>query len=117
MSHPVETMMVTSQGTKHLLDLARANNCQIILASTSEVYGDPLVHPQTEDYRGNVSCTGVRACYDEGKRFMEALSMVYHREYGVKTKIISIFNTYGHRLRLDDGRLPLLLALSVILTI
>lgn len=104
MSHPVETMMVTSQGTKHMLDLAKANNCQIILASTSEVYGDPLVHPQTEDYRGNVSCTGVRACYDEGKRFMEALAMVYHRQYGTKTKIIRIFNTYGPRMRLDDGR-------------
>ncbi len=104
MAHPVETMMVTSQGTKHMLDLARANNCQIILASTSEVYGDPLVHPQPEDYRGNVSSTGVRACYDEGKRFMEALSMVYYREYGVKAKIIRIFNTYGPRMRLDDGR-------------
>lgn len=104
MAHPVETMMVTSLGTKHMLDLALANDCQIILASTSEVYGDPLVHPQTEDYRGNVSCTGVRACYDEGKRFMEALSMVYHREHGVKTKIIRIFNTYGPRMRLDDGR-------------
>lgn len=104
MSHPVETMMVTSVGTKHMLDLARANDCQIILASTSEVYGDPLVHPQTEDYRGNVNPLGLRACYDEGKRFMEALSMVYHREYGVKTKIIRIFNTYGPRMRLDDGR-------------
>lgn len=112
MSHPVETMMVTSQGTKHMLDLARANNCQIILASTSEVYGDPLVHPQTEDYRGNVSCTGVRACYDEGKRFMEAMSMVYHREYGVKTKIIRIFNTYGPRMRLDDGRFTINLVAS-----
>lgn len=112
MSHPVETMMVTSQGTKHMLDLARANNCQILLASTSEVYGDPLVHPQTEDYRGNVSCTGVRACYDEGKRFMEAMSMVYHREYGVKTKIIRIFNTYGPRMRLDDGRFTINLVAS-----
>lgn len=112
MSHPVETMMVTSQGTKHMLDLARANNCQIILASTSEVYGDPLVHPQTEDYRGNVSCTGMRACYDEGKRFMEAISMVYHREYGVKTKIIRIFNTYGPRMRLDDGRFTINLIAS-----
>ena len=112
MAHPVETMMVTSQGTKHMLDLARANNCQIILASTSEVYGDPLVHPQNEDYRGNVSSTGLRACYDEGKRFMEALSMVYHREYGVKTKIIRIFNTYGPRMRLDDGRFTINLVAS-----
>ncbi len=112
MAHPVETMMVTSQGTKHMLDLARANNCQIILASTSEVYGDPLVHPQPEDYRGNVSSTGVRACYDEGKRFMEALSMVYYREYGVKAKIIRIFNTYGPRMRLDDGRFTINLVAS-----
>jgi len=104
MSHPVETMMVSSLGTKNMLDLAKKNNCQIILASTSEVYGDPEVHPQAEDYRGNVSCTGVRACYDEGKRFMEALSMVYFREFGVKSKIIRIFNTYGPRMRLDDGR-------------
>lgn len=104
MSHPVATMMVTSAGTKNMLDLAKKNNCQIILASTSEVYGDPLIHPQAEDYRGNVSCTGPRACYDEGKRFMEALSMVYYREFGVKSKIIRIFNTYGPRMRLDDGR-------------
>ena len=112
MSHPVETMMVTSVGSKHMLDLARANDCQIIFASTSEVYGDPLVHPQTEEYRGNVSSTGVRACYDEGKRFMEALAMVYHREYGVKTKIIRIFNTYGPRMRLDDGRFTINLVAS-----
>jgi UDP-glucuronate decarboxylase len=104
MSHPVATMMVSSAGTKNMLDLAKLNNCQIILASTSEVYGDPLVHPQAEDYRGNVSCTGPRACYDEGKRFMEALSMVYYREFGVKSKIIRIFNTYGPRMRPHDGR-------------
>lgn len=104
MAHPLETMMVTSQGSKHMLDLAKANNCQIILASTSEVYGDPLVHPQSEDYRGNVSTLGPRACYDEGKRFMEALAMVYYRSYLVKTKLIRIFNTYGPQMRLDDGR-------------
>lgn len=104
MSHPLETMMVSSVGSKNLLDLARVNNCQIIFASTSEVYGDPLVHPQTEDYRGNVSSTGPRACYDEGKRFMEALAFTYHREYGVKIKVLRIFNTYGSRMRLDDGR-------------
>ncbi len=104
MAHPVETMLVTSVGTKQMLDLAKANDCQIILASTSEVYGDPLVHPQPETYRGNVNSLGPRACYDEGKRFMEALAMVYHREFGVKTKIIRIFNTYGPRMRLDDGR-------------
>lgn len=112
MSHPVETMMVTSQGTRNMLDLARANDCQIIFASTSEVYGDPLVHPQSEDYRGNVNTLGVRACYDEGKRFMEALAMVYYREYGVKTKLIRIFNTYGPRMRLDDGRFTINLVAS-----
>lgn len=104
MSHPVETMRVSSIGTHNMLDIARLNNCQIILASTSEVYGDPLVHPQTEDYWGNVNTLGPRACYDEGKRYLEALSMVYHREYGVSTKIVRIFNTYGPNMRLDDGR-------------
>ena len=104
MSHPLETMMVCSIGTKQLLELAKLNQAQIILASTSEVYGDPEVHPQNEQYRGNVNTLGPRSCYDEGKRFLEALSMVYHREYGVKTKIIRIFNTYGPRMRLDDGR-------------
>lgn len=104
MSHPLETMMVSSVGSKNLLDLAQKNNCQIIFASTSEVYGDPLVHPQSEDYRGNVSSIGPRACYDEGKRFMEALAFTYYREFGVKIKVLRIFNTYGSRMRLDDGR-------------
>lgn len=104
MAHPVETLMVTSLGSKHLLDLAKECGAQIVLASTSEVYGDPEIHPQPETYRGNVNSTGLRACYDEGKRFMEAIAMVYHREFGVKTKLIRIFNTYGPRMRLDDGR-------------
>ncbi|MFH1244106.1 MAG: NAD-dependent epimerase/dehydratase family protein [bacterium] len=104
MSHPVETLMVNSLGTKHMLDLAVVNNCQIIFASTSEVYGDPLVHPQSEDYLGNVSCNGPRSCYDEGKRFMEALAFTYARQFRAKIKVIRIFNTYGSFMRLDDGR-------------
>lgn len=104
MAHPLKTLMVSSVGSKNLLDLAQKNNCQIIFASTSEVYGDPLVHPQTEDYRGNVSSTGPRACYDEGKRFMEALAFTYYRQFAVKIKVLRIFNTYGERMRLDDGR-------------
>lgn len=114
MSHPVETMMVTSLGTKNILDLAKKSRSQVILASTSEVYGDPLVHPQVEDYRGNVSCTGPRACYDEGKRFMEAISMVYYRQFNLPVKIIRIFNTYGPRMRLDDGRFTIGLIKSVV---
>lgn len=104
MAHPVETMMVSSLGSKHMLDLAIARDAQIIFASTSEVYGDPLVHPQTEDYFGNVSPNGLRSCYDEGKRFMEALAFTYHRKFQAKIKVIRIFNTYGPYMRLDDGR-------------
>lgn len=104
MSHPIETLMANSVGTKNMLDLAQKNNCQIILASTSEVYGDPLVHPQTEDYWGNVSPNGPRSCYDESKRFMEAISFSYFREFGTMIKVIRIFNTYGDRMRLDEGR-------------
>lgn len=103
-SHPVETLMVNSMGSKNMLDLAVKNNCQIIFASTSEVYGDPLVHPQTEDYWGNVSPNGPRSCYDEGKRFMEALAFTYYRKFQTKIKVIRIFNTYGPAMRLDDGR-------------
>jgi dTDP-glucose 4,6-dehydratase len=114
MSHPVETMMVSSVGTKNMLDLALQNNCQIILASTSEIYGDPQVHPQTEEYWGNVNTLGPRACYDEGKRFQEALAMVYHRQHGLKSKIIRIFNTYGPHMRLDDGRFTINLINSYI---
>lgn len=104
MAHPVETLMVSSVGSKNMLDLALKNNCQIIFASTSEVYGDPLVHPQTEEYWGNVSPNGPRSCYDEGKRFMEALAFSYYRKFQAKIKVIRIFNTYGPAMRLDDGR-------------
>lgn len=104
MSHPVETMMVSSVGSKNMLDLALQNDCQIIFASTSEVYGDPLVHPQPETYWGNVSPNGPRSCYDEGKRFMEALAFSYYRKFKAKIKVVRIFNTYGPHMRLDDGR-------------
>lgn len=104
MNWPVETMMVSSVGSKNMLDLAVEKDCQIILASTSEVYGDPLVHPQPETYWGNVSPNGPRSCYDEGKRFMEALAFSYYRKLKAKIKVIRIFNTYGPMMRLDDGR-------------
>ncbi len=104
MSHPIETLMVNSLGTKHMLDLAHQHNTQIILASTSEVYGDPQVHPQPETYYGNVSPNGPRSCYDEAKRFLEALAFAYYRKHGVKIKIIRIFNTYGPYMNLADGR-------------
>jgi len=103
-NHPVETLMVSSVGSKNMLDLAVQNNCQIIFASTSEVYGDPLVHPQPETYWGNVSSTGERSCYDEGKRFMESIAFAYYRRFQTKIKVIRIFNTYGPGMRLDDGR-------------
>lgn len=106
-NHPVETLMVNSLGTKNMLDLAVKNNCQIILASTSEIYGDPAVHPQSETYWGNVSSIGERSCYDEGKRFMEALAFAYHRKVNAKIKVIRIFNTYGPHMRIDDGRFTL----------
>lgn len=105
MAHPVKTLMVNSIGTKHMLDLANKNDCQIILASTSEIYGDPAVHPQTEEYWGNVSPNGPRSCYDEGKRFLEAISFAYHRKHNTKIKVVRIFNTYGPRMILDEGRL------------
>ncbi|MCL6479793.1 MAG: SDR family oxidoreductase [Peptococcaceae bacterium] len=100
----IETMMVNSIGTKKMLDLAVKHNAKFLLASTSESYGDPLVHPQPESYWGNVNPVGERACYDESKRFAEALTMEYHRRYGLDTKIIRIFNTYGPRMRNEDGR-------------
>lgn len=103
-NHPVETLMVSSLGSKNMLDLAVQNNCQIILASTSEVYGDPAVHPQAEEYWGHVSPNGYRSCYDEGKRFMEALAFTYFRAQHAQIKVIRIFNTYGPLMRLDDGR-------------
>ncbi len=100
----VEIMLTCSVGVKNLLDLARAKSAQILQASTSECYGDPLVHPQPETYRGNVNPIGPRAPYDEGKRFAEAMVMTYHRLYGVSTRIVRIFNTYGPRMRTNDGR-------------
>lgn len=101
---PIQTLKVGSLGTHKALGLAKFNSARFLLASTSEVYGDPLVHPQTEDYWGNVNPIGPRGCYDEAKRFAEALTMAYHREHGVQTRIVRIFNTYGPRMRLNDGR-------------
>ena len=103
--HPLETLAVNSQGTWRALEIARENGAKFLLASTSEVYGDPLVHPQTEDYFGNVDPVGPRACYDEGKRFAEALTMAYMQTHGVDARIVRIFNCYGPRNDLDDGRM------------
>jgi len=97
-------MMVNAVGTQNLLEIARRSRGRFLVASTSEVYGDPEVHPQVESYRGSVSCTGPRSCYDEGKRFAEALTMAYHRAHGLDVRIIRIFNTYGPRLDPGDGR-------------
>ncbi len=101
---PIQTMKVGSLGTHKALGLAKLKKARFLVASTSEIYGDPLVHPQTEDYWGNVSTIGPRGCYDEAKRFAEALTMAYHREHNVATRIVRIFNTYGPRMRLNDGR-------------
>ncbi|QAA82185.1 SDR family oxidoreductase [Aequorivita sp. H23M31] len=101
---PIQTLKVGSLGTHNLLGLARAKNARIMIASTSEVYGDPLVHPQTEEYYGNVNTIGPRGVYDEAKRFQESITMAYHRAHGLETRIARIFNTYGPRMRLNDGR-------------
>src|SRR5215831_4824363 len=101
---PIQTLKVGSLGTHKALGLAKNKNARFFLASTSEIYGDPLVHPQTEDYWGNVNPIGPRGCYDEAKRFAEALTMAYHKEHRVETRIVRIFNTYGPRMRLHDGR-------------
>jgi dTDP-glucose 4,6-dehydratase len=101
---PIQTLKVGSLGTHNLLGLAKAKGARILVASTSEVYGDPLVHPQPEDYFGNVNAVGPRGVYDEAKRFQEALTMAYHRFHGLDTRIVRIFNTYGPRMRLNDGR-------------
>jgi nucleoside-diphosphate-sugar epimerase len=101
---PLEILAVGSTGTRNLLDLATAIGARFFLASTSEVYGDPLVHPQPESYWGNVSSIGPRSCYDEAKRFSEAITMAYHRVHGIDVRIARIFNTYGERMRPDDGR-------------
>jgi dTDP-glucose 4,6-dehydratase len=101
---PIQTLKVGSLGTHNLLGLARAKKARILVASTSEVYGDPLVHPQTEEYYGNVNPIGPRGVYDEAKRFQEAITMAYHTYHKVETRIVRIFNTYGPRMRLNDGR-------------
>jgi dTDP-glucose 4,6-dehydratase len=101
---PIQTLKVGSLGTHNLLGLAMAKKARLLIASTSEVYGDPLVHPQTEDYYGNVNTIGPRGVYDEAKRFQESITMAYHRFHGLETRIVRIFNTYGPRMRLNDGR-------------
>jgi dTDP-glucose 4,6-dehydratase len=101
---PIETLEVGSIGTQHMLDLALQKGARFLLASTSECYGDPLEHPQAESYWGHVNPVGPRSCYDESKRFAEAITMAYHRKFGLRTNIVRIFNTYGPRMKLDDGR-------------
>ncbi len=102
--YPIQTLKVGALGTHNAIGLAMAKNARFLLASTSEIYGDPLEHPQSESYVGNVDTIGPRGVYDEAKRFAEALTMAYHRAHGVNTRIVRIFNTYGPRMRLDDGR-------------
>jgi len=104
LAHPIPTLKVGALGTHNALGLAKAKDARFLLASTSEVYGDPEVHPQREDYWGHVNPIGPRGCYDEAKRFAEAITMAYYRFHGVKTRIVRIFNTYGPRMRLNDGR-------------
>jgi dTDP-glucose 4,6-dehydratase len=104
LAHPIATLEVGAFGTRHALDLARAHRARFLMASTSEIYGDPLVHPQPESYFGNVNSVGPRAVYDEAKRYAEAITMAYHRLYELDTKIVRIFNTYGPRLGAADGR-------------
>ncbi len=101
---PIQTLKVGSLGTHKALGLAKAKGARFLITSTSEIYGDPLVHPQREDYWGNVNTIGPRGCYDEAKRFSEALTMAYHREHALETRIVRIFNTYGPRMRVNDGR-------------
>jgi dTDP-glucose 4,6-dehydratase len=104
MSHPLETLESGSAATRNMLELARRHDAAFLLTSTSEVYGDPLEHPQRETYWGNVNPVGPRSCYDESKRYAEALTMAFHGQYGTRTNIARIFNTYGPRMKLDDGR-------------
>lgn len=101
---PIQTLKVGALGTHNLLGLAKEKNARILIASTSEIYGDPLIHPQTEEYYGNVNTIGPRGVYDEAKRFQESITMAYHRFHGLETRIVRIFNTYGPRMRLNDGR-------------
>jgi dTDP-glucose 4,6-dehydratase len=103
-ANPIHTLKVGTIGTMHMLGLAKAKDARFLLASTSEVYGDPLVHPQREDYWGNVNPIGPRGCYDEAKRCAEAFAMAYHRAHGVDTRIVRIFNTHGPRMQVSDGR-------------
>jgi dTDP-glucose 4,6-dehydratase len=104
LEHPIETLDAGSAGTRQMLELARVHDATFLLTSTSETYGDPLVHPQVETYWGNVNPVGLRSCYDESKRFAEALTMAFHRTYKMRTNIARIFNTYGPRMKLNDGR-------------
>jgi dTDP-glucose 4,6-dehydratase len=104
LEHPIETLNVGSAGTRRMLEVAREKGARFLITSTSECYGDPLEHPQTERYWGNVNPIGPRSCYDESKRFAEAMTMAFHRKHGVRTNIARIFNTYGPRMKLDDGR-------------
>ncbi|SPF38468.1 NAD-dependent epimerase/dehydratase [Candidatus Sulfopaludibacter sp. SbA4] len=104
LEHPIETLEVGSSGTHHMLQLALEKGARFLLSSTSECYGDPMVHPQVETYWGNVNPVGPRSCYDESKRFAEAFTMAYHRKHGLRTNIARIFNTYGPRMKLNDGR-------------
>jgi len=104
LEHPIETLDVGSIGTRNMLELARTHRARFLITSTSECYGDPNVHPQVETYWGNVNPVGPRSCYDESKRFAEAITMAYHRTHGLRTNIARIFNTYGPRMKLKDGR-------------
>jgi dTDP-glucose 4,6-dehydratase len=104
MEHPIETLEVGSTGSRNLLEIARRHDARYLVTSTSECYGDPLEHPQKESYWGNVNSVGPRSCYDESKRYAEAITMAFHRVHGVRTNIARIFNTYGPRMQLDDGR-------------
>jgi len=104
LEHPIETLEVGSTGSRHLLEIAQRHQARYLLTSTSECYGDPLEHPQSESYWGNVNSVGPRSCYDESKRYAEAITMAFHRKFGVRTNIARIFNTYGPRMQLDDGR-------------
>ncbi len=104
LAHPIETMESGSTGTRNMLEIARRDGARFLLTSTSECYGDPEIHPQVETYWGNVNPIGIRSCYDESKRYAEALTMAYHRTHGLRTNIARIFNTYGPRMALNDGR-------------